>query len=143
MWILNFLPEWIFHALLVAGVLGYLATFFIRFLPSFVYVYKLPIQLISIALVVISIYFIGSLAERAAWESRVKEMEEKVRVAEEKSKVVNTEIVTRIVTKTKVIKQKAKERVEYIDREIVKYDNKCEIPKEFVKVVNDAVEPTK
>lgn len=143
MWILNFLPDWIFHALFVVGILGYLATFLIRFLPSFVYVYKLPIQLVSVGAIAISLYMIGAIAERAAWEARVKEMEAKVKIAEEKAKEENIKIVTKLVTKTKVIREKAKERVAYIDREIVKFDNKCEIPKEFVKVVNDAVEPPK
>lgn len=143
MWILNFLPDWIFHALFVIGILGYVATFLIRFLPSFIYVYKLPIQLISVGLMAISLYMIGAIAEREAWEARVKEMEAKVKIAEEKAKEENIKIVTKLVTKTKVIREKAKERVAYIDREIVKYDNKCEIPKEFVKVVNEAVEPPK
>lgn len=149
MWVLNFLPDWIFHALLVAGILGYASTFLIRFLPPFVYVYKLPIQLVSIALVVISIYMFGAFAEKAAWEARVKEMEDKIKVAEEKSKEVNTEIVTKVVTKTKVIRERAEERVSYIDREVVKYDTKflpggeCEIPKEFIGVINKAAEPIK
>lgn len=91
----------------------------------------------------------GAFAEKAAWEARVKEMEEKVRISEEKSKEVNTEIVTKIVTKTKVIKEKAQERIAYIDREVVKYDTKflpggeCEIPKEFFSVINQAAEPVK
>ena len=149
MWILNFLPDWIFHALLTIGILGYASTFLIRFLPSFVYVYKLPIQLISVGVMAISLYMIGAIAEKAAWEARVKEMEEKVRISEEKSKEANTEIVTKVVTKTKVIREKAKERVAYIDREVVKYDTKflpggeCEIPKEFIGVINKAAEPVK
>jgi len=149
MWILNFLPEWIFHALLVIGILGYIATFLIRFLPSFVYVYKLPIQLVSVGVMAISLYMIGAIAERQAWEARVKEIEAKVKIAEEKSKEVNTEIVTKVVTKTKVIKEKAQERIAYIDREVVKYDTKflpggeCEIPKEFITVINKAAEPVK
>lgn len=143
MWVLNFLPDWFFHFVFVVGVIGYAATFLIRFLPPFVYVYKLPIQLVSIVLIALSVYMFGAQAEKAAWEARVKEMEAKLKIAEEKSQQVNTEIVTKVVTKTKVIREKAKERVTYIDREIVKYDNKCEIPKEFIDVVNQAVEPAK
>lgn len=149
MWILNFLPDWFFHALLVLGVAGYASTFLLRFLPSFVYIYKLPIQLVSIALIAVSVYMFGAFAEKAAWEARVKEMEDKVKIAEEKSREVNAEIVTKVVTKTKVIKEKAKERVAYIDREVVKYDTKflpggeCEIPKEFIGVINKAAEPVK
>lgn len=149
MWILNFLPDWFFHALLILGIVGYTATFLLRFLPSFVYIYKLPIQLVSIALIAVSVYMFGAFAEKAAWEARVKEMEDKIKIAEEKSKEENIKIVTEVVTKTKVIKEKAKERIAYIDREIVKYDTKfvpggdCEIPKEFIGVINRAAEPVK
>ncbi len=104
MWILNFLPDWFFHALLVLGVAGYTSTFLLRFLPSFVYVYKLPIQLVSIALIAVSVYMFGAFAEKAAWEARVKEMEAKVKIAEEKAKEENIKIVTKLVTKTKVIR---------------------------------------
>jgi translation initiation factor RLI1 len=46
----------------------------------------------------------------------VAEMEEKVRLAEQKSQQVNNEIETRIVEKTKVIREKGKTQIEYINR---------------------------
>ena len=43
-------------------------------------------------------------------------MQEKVRLAEEQSKQVNTEIETKIVEKTKVVREKGKIQIEYINR---------------------------
>jgi hypothetical protein len=121
MWVLNFLPNWIFHALLLIGIVGYAATFLLRFLPPFVYMYKLPIQLVSIAIVAGSLFMIGAIHEREAWEARVKEMEEKVRLAEQKAQQVNEQIEVKVVEKTKVIKEKGKTQIEYINR-LVKGD---------------------
>jgi uncharacterized OsmC-like protein len=121
MWLLNFLPDWFFHALLLIGVLGYASTFLIRFLPSFVYMYKLPIQLVSIAIMAGSVFMIGAISEREAWEARVKEMEEKVRLAEQKAQEENERIEVKVVEKTKVIKEKGRTQIEYINR-LVKGD---------------------
>ena len=43
MWILNWLPNWIFYGIFFAGLLGLLATYVMKFIP-FVYVYRTPIQ---------------------------------------------------------------------------------------------------
>ena len=52
MWILQWLPYWIFYALLVVGLVGFLATYLMRFIPiGVIYVYKTPIQIISLILV--------------------------------------------------------------------------------------------
>jgi hypothetical protein len=121
MWLLNFLPDWFFHALLLIGIVGYASTFLLRFLPPFVYMYKLPIQLVSIAIMAISLFMIGANSEREAWIARVKEMEEKVRLAEQKSQQVNEKIEVQVVEKTKVIKEKGQLRIEYVNK-LVKGD---------------------
>ena len=139
MWILEFLPNWIFYSLLVLGVLGYCATYLLRFVPiPAVYMYKTPIQFISVALIVFGTYMIGAISNNDAWLTKVKEMEVKVAEAEAKAAQENIKIVEKVVTKTNVVKEKGQDIVKYIDREIVKYDSKCEIPKEAVKALNDA-----
>jgi len=145
MWILQWLPNWIFYAVLLAGVFGLLVSYFVRYLSfiPFVYMYKTPIQLGSIAAIVIGTFMAGAIYDNEAWEARVKEMEAKVAEAQAKSAEENVKIVEKIVTKTQVIKEKGDNIVKYIDREIVKYDNTCVIPKEFVKAHNDAAEPPK
>jgi hypothetical protein len=151
MWILQWLPNWIFYAVLLAGVFGLAASYLIRFLSfiPFLYVYKTPIQLGSIAAIVIGTFMSGAIYDNDAWEARVKEMEEKVAIAETQSKEENIKIVEKVVMKTQVIKTRGQDIVKYVDREVVKYDTKfapggvCEIPKEFIKSINDAAEAPK
>jgi hypothetical protein len=57
--------------------------------------------------------------------------------------------VTKVVTKTQVIRTRGADIVKYVDREIVRYDEKfakggiCEIPQEFIKAHNSAAEAPK
>lgn len=144
MWILHWLPNWIFYLILLAGILGYAATYLLRFIPiPTVYMYKTPIQLASILLIVIGVFMSGAIYNEEAWLERVREMEAKVAEAQAKSAEENTKIVEKVITKTQIIKEKANNTVKYIDREVVKYDNTCVIPKEFIKAHNDAAEPPK
>lgn len=142
MWIIDWLPSWFFYATFMLGLVGLVATFFIGLLPLFKQ-YVLPARIIFTLVLVGSTWFLGGHANEEKWQARVTELEEKVKAAEAKSQEENVKIVTKLVTKTKVIRQKAKERVAYIDREIVKYDNKCEIPNEFIKTLNEAAEQPK
>ena len=144
MWILKWLPDWIFYGILFIGIIGYIATYLLRFIPiPAVYMYKTPIQLVSIALIVIGVFMSGAIHNETAWIERVKELEAKIAEAESRSAEENVKIVEKIVTKIQVIRDRTDVGIKYIDREVVKYDNTCVIPKEFVKAHNDAAEAPK
>jgi uncharacterized membrane protein len=148
MWILQWLPDWIFYAIFFAGLLGLLATYIMKFIP-FVYVYRTPIQAVSILAIAIGTYMSGAISNEEAWQARVKEMEAKVAAAEVQSVKENIKIVEKVVIKTQIVRTRGQDIIQYVDREIVKYDTKfapggvCEIPKEFIKALNDAAEAPK
>lgn len=103
MWALQLLPDWTIHLALVAGVVGIIAGFLFQFVP-FVAQYKLPIQIISIIVVVATVYLEGGMSERSAWEARVLEMEAKVAQAEVESAKANANIATQVITKIQYVK---------------------------------------
>jgi uncharacterized membrane protein len=147
MWIINFLPDWIFYLILLAGILGLAVTYFIRFIPiPAAYIYKTPIQLVAVAAIVLGTFMSGAIHNEQVWIERVKELEAKIAAAEVVSKQENVKIVEKVVKKTEYITRRGQDIVKYVDREIVKYDEKfqpggiCEIPKEFIKAHNDAAE---
>ena len=148
MWILSFLPNWIFHAILATGIITVIASTFLGFLP-FIRTYAIPAKIIGYILVALGLFLEGGLLNNAAWEARVREMEEKVAKAEVESAKENVKIVEKIVRKTEYITRRGNDIVTYVDREIVKYDTKfapggiCEIPKEFIKAHNDAADQPK
>jgi len=137
MWLVNFLPEWFFQAILISGFLGISVS---RFVPTF---YKTLVLSISLLLVCLGIFVIGTLHERKIWVAKIKEMEVQVAEAEAKSSKENIKIVEKIVYRDRIIRQKGEDIVKYIDREIVKYNETCKVPKEVVDVLNMAAESKK
>lgn len=146
MWVLKFVPDWIFYAILCAGLLGLIASYVLKFIP-FVYMYRTPIQVASVLAVVLGTYMSGAISNEEAWQARVKELETKLAAAEAEGAKESVKIVEKVVTKQQVIKERGEEIVKYVDREVVKFDTKflpggeCEIPKEFIKVLNEAAKP--
>jgi hypothetical protein len=108
MWLLNWLPDFVFHLMVIAGVLGIIASWFFGFVP-FISQYKLPIQIISILVLVFGIWIEGANSNNNSWLLKVKELEIKLARAETQSAQVNTILVENIVEKEKIIKDKQNE----------------------------------
>jgi translation elongation factor EF-Tu-like GTPase len=91
----------------------------------------------------------GAISNEESWQAKVKEMEAKVAAAEIKSAKENIKIVEKVVKKTEYITRRGQDIIQYVDREVVKYDEKfkpsgqCELPKEFIKAINNAAEAPK
>jgi hypothetical protein len=147
MWILHLLPDsliaWIVNIVLIAGTVVTVAGFFVRFIP-FVNQYRIPVQIAGILLLTTGVYFQGGYTTEMAWRERVREVESKLEVAEKRSAEVNTEIVTRVVTQTKLITQRGQDIIKYVDREVVKnqevtkFVENCPIPEIIVNTHNAA-----
>ena len=161
MWILSILPEAAIHLIFGLGILGTIAGFVLGFIP-FVKTYQFAIQICSIVVLVFGVYLEGGLAENKEWELKVKEMEAKVAQAEAQSANKNIEIQEKIVEKTKVVREKGRDIIKYIDRwntkeiikevegperirreEVIKYIENCPVPKEFIDLHNQAAELNK
>ena len=134
--------------MLLAGILLTAAAFFIKRIPV-INQYRTPAQVLGIALLVAGVYWRGGYAIEMEWRERVAEVEARVAAAEAKSAEENVKIITKVVTKTQVIRTRGETITKYIDREIVRYDEKfakggmCEIPQEFIKAHNSAAEAPK
>jgi len=139
MWILNWLPDFVFHLILIAGVLGLLASWVLKFIP-FIATYRLPMQVAGILLTVLGVWYEGGIAKDTEWKVRVAELEVKVAQAEAKSATENVKIVTKVVKQLELVRTRGNDVIQYVDREIVKYDNVCPMPKEVVKAHNMAAE---
>jgi hypothetical protein len=141
-WVLSLLPDsifiWITYILAGAGLVLYIASKLVNLIPLMGQ-YKLPAELIGVVLLVAGSYLMGGHIVQQAWQSRVAELEAKVKVAEEKSQQVNTVIETKIVEKIKVVKENV-----YVNREIIKevagkqLDAQCTLPKSTVSLHDSA-----
>jgi len=148
MWILSILPDAAIHIIFGLGILGTIAGFVLGFIP-FVKTYQFAIQICSIIVLVFGVYLEGGLADYKEWELKVKEMEAKVAQAEAQSANKNIEIQEKIVEKTKVIREKGRDVIKYIDKEVIKkeevikYIENCPVPKEIIDLHNQATEMNK
>ena len=146
MWILHFLPDslilWFTNILLLVGIVLTVAGFFVHRIPV-IWQYQLPFKVLGIALLVAGVYFRGGYATEMVWRERVTEVEAKLKLAEEQSTKENVRIDTKVVNRTKLIRERGEEIVKYVDREVVKYDAQCIIPQPFIEAHNRAAEAPK
>jgi hypothetical protein len=141
MWFLSFVPDsWLNLAVLSilgVGVLIYVLSYFVAFIPTLIPA-KEPIRIIGTLLVVAGVYFYGSYDTEMSWRSKIAEQSIAIEKAFEQSKSANAKIENDAKERVKVIYKNATIVKQYIDREIVKYDETCKIPDEVVKAHNAA-----
>ena len=140
----SFIPDdffiWITYILFALGLALYILSKLVAWIPKLVLptVYRFPIEILGVVMLVAGAYLFGSYGTEMIWRNRVKDMEDRVKVAEEKSQQVNTVVQTRVITRIKVIKQNV-----YQNREIIKevvgkqLDASCTLPQSTV-VLHDS-----
>ena len=138
MWLLSWLPDFVFHLLLLVGLLALAASFVLRFIP-FVSTYRLPLQAGAVLLIIVSVWFEGGIAEEAKWQARVNELQAKVAKAETESANANTRLVTeiaknreKIASNQAVVKQAIQQNIQAINRQ-------CKLTDISVQMYNQAV----
>jgi hypothetical protein len=130
---------WITYTLMIIGAGLYVASKLVTWIPLMGQ-YKLPAELIGIVVLLGGVYLFGGYGVEMSWRDKVRELEDKVRVAESKSQEVKIQIQEKIVVKTKVIKER---ETVYVDRikEIAKeIDAKCEVDPRVIEQLNKAAE---
>ena len=138
---MHLLPEsfliFIINALLVAGLIGMVIGFIGGKIP-FVKTYATIIKIVSIVLFCIGLYWKGGYSVEEDWRQRVADMEEMVRIAEEKSKEVNTVIETKYKDRVKKVTETRNIIVEKIKINEKIIDAKCELDPVVISILNEA-----
>jgi len=160
MWLINFLPGWFFHLMIFAGILGYVASVVLTFIPS-VNLYKSVIRVFSTIVIVVGVWFAGVASGTATnedkWQARVKEVEAKVIKAQGESTELNDKLSAEQEENDKLRNQKAKTVTKYIDswitkeilrevegpervriEQVIEYIERCPVPKELLDAHNAA-----
>ena len=141
MWMMHLLPEsfliFIINALLVAGLIGMVIGFIGGKIP-FVGTYATIIKIVSIVLFCIGLYWKGGYSVEEDWRQRVADMEEKVRISEEKSKETNVVIETKYKDRVKKVTETRNIIVEKIKINEKIIDAKCELDPVVISILNEA-----
>ena len=138
---MHLLPDsfliFIINALLVVGLIGMVIGFVGGKIP-FVGTYATIIKIVSIILFCIGLYWKGGYSVEEEWQQRVAEMEAKIKIAEEKSKEVNTVIETKYKDRVKKITETRNVIVEKIKINEKIIDAKCELDPAVISILNEA-----
>ena len=140
MWLLSFLPAnfllTIINAIFIIGLLGTIVFIIFGNVLSLKWS---SLWLAAFVIVLASgVYLKGGYSTELAWREKVNALTEQIKEAEAKSEAATTIIEEKVVLQVKEVKVKGDKIVEYVDREVVKYDNSCIIPKEVVNAHNAA-----
>jgi hypothetical protein len=138
MWILEFLPDFVFHLIFIAGLLGLGASFVLKFVP-FVTQYRIPIQVVASILIAIGLYMEGAISDNNAWVARVHEIEKKVAQAEAKSAEANTRLVTELAKNREKIAANQQAVKQAIQQNIQAINRQCKLTDVSVDMYNQAV----
>jgi len=143
MWILHLLPNalivWFCNILLLTGIVATVAGFAAHRVPG-LWPYQLGFKLVGILLLVLGVYFRGGLAVETEWRERVAAVEAKLAIAEKASADANRTVEVKTQQRVTQIRQRMTYVKQYVDREVVKYNDQCQIPEPFVRAHNSAAE---
>lgn len=138
MWILKWLPDFVFHLIFIAGLLGLGASFVLKFVPFFVQ-YRVVIQVTASIMIAVGLYMEGAISDNTAWVDRVHVMEKKVAEAEAKSADANTKLVTEIARNREKIAANQASVKQAIQQNIQAINRQCKLTDVSVEMYNQAV----
>lgn len=137
MWIVNFLPDWIFHLLLLVGLLGIVASIVLDSVP-FISSNAKAIQLASAIVLGIAIFFEGAISDNESWKSRAAALEKKIAKAETESAEANGKLSKALAEKDKAVALAQVELKNRIKEGAAAMDAVCKVPANVVDILNDA-----
>lgn len=137
MWILYLIPDNILSAiinsLLIIGGLG-LCIIWVFPLP-----YRITLNILFTILFSLGLWCKSSYTIETQWRESMKIAEEKIRIAEAKSKIVTEVVVTKYIEKVKIVKEKTHDIRKAAKQKITKKSNNaCKLSNAFVWVHDSA-----
>ena len=137
MWLLTFVPDFIFHIIAIVGILLTVGAIAFGQIP-FIGTYNIPINIIGVVLIIFGFYMEGGISNQEKWEAKVAEVKLEMAKKETASAEVTTKVITKYVTKIEVVKEKGNVIIKEIPKYISKdADAKCDVPNGFV-VLHDS-----
>jgi hypothetical protein len=137
MWILKFLPDFVFHLILLVGLIGLGASFVLKFVP-FVTQYRVVIQVVASIMIAVGLYMEGAIGDNNAWLARVADLKLQVAKAEAASAEANGKVQQQLAAKNQEIAAAQAVLKNRIKDGAVAMDAVCKIPNNAVDILNAA-----
>jgi len=135
-WFLDLITQSIINISLSVGILLWIVGFVLNFLPFIQY--RIPAQILSIVLLVPSIWFYSFYHYQEEQRKELLILQERITVAENKSNDLNSQLESKI-KELDALRNKKNEVVTKVITKVVKeYDSKCELSNAFIRVHDSA-----
>lgn len=131
----NTLPQTAVIALALAAMAITAILWWLPALP-----HKRPLMLATGLTSLVLLWACGYWTAHYHWAARAQVLQAQVVAAEAQAKAASAQIETKVITRTQVVRERGRDVVEYITREVSPQDSVCTIPPEFVWAHNRAAE---
>lgn len=135
MWVLSFLPEWVFHLMLCIGLLGTVGGWVLKKFPT-LSAHSPLIQITGIVLLIVSIWYEGGIAKDAEYRLKIAELSQKASEAEAKAAEANAQIEYIYVNKVQKIKDVQIVIKERVIKDASVIDKNCKVSPEAISLLN-------
>jgi hypothetical protein len=137
LWMLTFVPDWIYKAILVLGVFAVFAAYFLKIIPV-VSAYSKGLKVTGIILIIIGVWFNGQLSADAKWKARVADLQNRIAQAEQQAAETSAQIETVYVDRVQVVRDTQYIIQGQIRESSVDLDATCQISPRAVEILNQA-----
>ena len=137
-WMFNLIPDdafvWITYIMMILGVLLYIASKLVSWLP-FIGRYKLAAEVSGVAALMLASYFYSGVGYR----EMVADLKEQVKISEQKAAEATGRVEIQVVEKVKVVEKKVEVVKHEIIRDKVEINKECKVSDVAIRSYNKAI----
>lgn len=137
MWLLSFVPDFVYHLLLVLSIVAFAASYVLKMIPL-VSANAEVVRIVSLVIMIFAVWMEGGMANEAKWKARVAELETKVAAAEKAAAEANGKIETVYVDRVRVVKEVQYVVQARIAKDAARIDLTCRVDPEAIDILNQA-----
>ena len=135
MWLIGFLPDSVFYALLILGLLGIIASIVLRNLPI-ISKYHNPLFLLGLLMTVVGVWFAGGISKDREYREAISEMQVKVAESEKRASEASAQVEYVYRDQIKVVEKIKYEVISNIRKYEGELDANCKISPTAVEILN-------
>jgi uncharacterized protein YdaU (DUF1376 family) len=134
--LLELIPAIVIHALLGISIIIAIGVKYLKFAP--ILKYKLVLKPFAYLFLLMAVWMSGFNSHKQMTDNKLRELELKLQIAEEKANTVNTEIKYVIRNRVRRIKDVQIQVQEKIKEVQVEIDGKCELDPSVIQIHNQS-----
>ena len=143
MFLLHFLPDWLLsgfvNTVLISGAVLTVLSFFTSWIP-FITQYRVPVQVLGTILLTCGVYFKGGESAELQWRDRVAELQQKVDIAQEKSRAATDRLNDEVKRNKQTVKENTAAIKQDIARNAKQLDAECRVSDAAIEIHNEAAQ---